>query len=503
MITDIHGSKNRARRILVNDDGGSDLDPLAPQAIINTMADTQVDTHLLCVQYGMNYYFPDGKACECAPASAMPHSSKIEKWYRAFGTGLDPHRAFIRRCRELGKEILISFRMNEGHGLHTVYLGGNLFAGISSFWTKHPEYRIGGDPDRGWQPYFLNYACQEVRDHYLVQLAELMERFEVDGLELDFVRFPVFFPDSLDRNQACDIMTSFVRQVHGMLNNASCQAKRVFAARVPSSLPDCRVVGLDPIRWHQEGLIDFLTVSPQHNVDCDFPIETFKQAMPGLPIYGCIDAMGGTWPRVLTASMIRAAASAIWDRGGNGIYLFNYWLGSACGSQEYKLPLLREIGDPALLKGKSKHYVLNRTDGYCQHLKRFIQLPLLVSFLPGVPCVVTFYLADDPADLAEPALLRIVADQTIRDRHLGIRMNGHDLGYGHDPDSVQTGLFSDVLTDTKQYALSPADPNSSRDYLIPAETLVHGRNRIGFYAATYDQMEVREVQVVSGLAQRC
>ena len=59
----------------------------------------------------------------------------------------------------------------------------------------------------------LNYEHQEVRNYFLALIKELLERYDFEVLELDFLRFNCYFPlGSTDAH--CAIMTSFVGEVH-------------------------------------------------------------------------------------------------------------------------------------------------------------------------------------------------------------------------------------------------------------------------------------------------
>ncbi len=58
----------------------------------------------------------------------------------------------------------------------------------------------------------FNYAKVEVREHYLKLAVEVLERYDVDGLELDWIRsIPVFNDDEIERGR--EILTDFVRTV--------------------------------------------------------------------------------------------------------------------------------------------------------------------------------------------------------------------------------------------------------------------------------------------------
>ena len=58
----------------------------------------------------------------------------------------------------------------------------------SSFWRQHPEYwRVPGGA--GWTDRALDYGIPQVREHAMAYLRELLERYDSDGIELDWMRF--------------------------------------------------------------------------------------------------------------------------------------------------------------------------------------------------------------------------------------------------------------------------------------------------------------------------
>lgn len=69
----------------------------------------------------------------------------------------------------------------------------------SQFRLDHSEWLIGypAGYSEGSKEYAVqmgpNYTRPKVRKHMAAIIADLFERFEVDGVEMDFMRHPVFF----------------------------------------------------------------------------------------------------------------------------------------------------------------------------------------------------------------------------------------------------------------------------------------------------------------------
>jgi YVTN family beta-propeller protein len=120
-----------------------------------------------------------------------------------------------------------------------------------------------------------------------------------------------------------------------------------------------QAIGLDPVAWAREGLLDFLIVSQYLRNDYPLPIEDYRALLPeGMPIYGSIEY-------ATRKDAYRHVARQLWENGVDGIYLFNFFA-SRENSKEPLNDLLHELGDPdsipapQLAKGKPLLLVANK-----------------------------------------------------------------------------------------------------------------------------------------------
>ncbi|MCY3763458.1 MAG: hypothetical protein OXH50_19610, partial [Gemmatimonadetes bacterium] len=105
-----------------------------------------------------------------------------------------PVTVISRLCREAGMRFFPSVRMNEHYDIDEAAPNyGRLRRG-------HPELLIGhadGELPPGTLEWGirtgLNYAEAGARAHMLRIIFELIDRFDIDGIELDFMRHPAFF----------------------------------------------------------------------------------------------------------------------------------------------------------------------------------------------------------------------------------------------------------------------------------------------------------------------
>ncbi len=282
--------------------------------------------------------------------------------YRGFvEQGRDAVDIVVERARQKGMEVFLSFRLNEVHGVdHPNRFPSSLI--ISRFWKDHPEYHIGrpGDPlpqlyrdilgprtspvVGSWLPGGLDFAHDAVRQRRLAQIEECLERFDVDGVELDFQRFPMFFRPGQEQ-QNLDRMTDFVRRLRERTREFGRRRGRriLLSARIMARPEQNRAVGLDVFRWANEGLVDFLIVSHYLRNDFPLPVREYRRLLPeSLPLYASIEVE----PK---AETYRTLARQLYDDGVDGLMMFNYFTRRESGNDP-DFDLLRELSSPQTLQ---------------------------------------------------------------------------------------------------------------------------------------------------------
>jgi hypothetical protein len=242
--------------------------------------------------------------------------------------GLDPYAVWIARCREKGISPWLSMRMNDVHDVP------NLKSFMhSTFWVEHPEYwRVQGGT--GWTDRALNYAIPEVREHNMAFIRELLERYDPDGLELDWMRFGWHFAPG-EEAEGAKILTQFMRDVRALTEEWSEKRghKIQLGARVPTHPDAAAGLGMDGVLWAKEGLVDMLVPTPfWTSSDFDIPVELWRERLgdaaervviaPGLEYNVRGFPGGGAMANNLESC--RGFAAASWHRGADQIYLFNF-----------------------------------------------------------------------------------------------------------------------------------------------------------------------------------
>src|SRR5262249_2257941 len=147
-----------------------------------------------------------------------------------------------------------------------------------ALWLEHADCRLG---------YGLDFNKAKVRDYTLALIREALERYDCDGLELDFNRFPTFFAKDVAEAERIARIDELVEGIRKVVDAEAKKRKRhlILAARVPTDQRLCRSIGCDPVRWATKRWIDFLTISEFLHVRYDLPVKPWKQQIKGIPIY--------------------------------------------------------------------------------------------------------------------------------------------------------------------------------------------------------------------------
>lgn len=353
----------RTRRVLYNFDGDSCLSTKAggkgPVAVdlddvkrlIEEVAydGSQVDTILVCINAQVMYYPTKagtlrGTLSTAEERAKWPASEKqrFENLQAFFNRGVDPYAVMLAEAKRRGREALLTFRMNDDHG--------NDFL-RTQFQVDHPEWRLGNELYRGKGA--LDFGRDEVRDYTFRLIEEAVQRYDCDGIELDFNRFPRFFKDGTTDERVTK-MNSLVERVRGMLDDVGRGRGRrlTLSVRPPSNFGNppptpetARALGCDVLAWARNGWIDFVAVSEFLFERGDLPIEQWRQAITTVPVYGGIECTRGGGQKNLTADEYRAAAAQLWKQNASGIYLFNFFTSREGGEKAYEPPfeVLRDL----------------------------------------------------------------------------------------------------------------------------------------------------------------
>lgn len=292
-----------------------------------------------CADFDSNVISPYGWNLAPLSGTAEPQN-RAEGWIRKCATeyiakGIDANAILLDQCRKRGVAGWISIRMNDCH--NTFELDNPIH---SKFWLERKDLwcvpndnRANGSlTDRAF-----DYSKREVRDYFLAFLKECLERYDCDGVELDFMRFPRYFPEGNARSKAC-FLNEFMRNARAIVDAEAARRGHSIgiAARVDSRPDTALDNGKDFITWSKEGLIDRLIVSNfWSSVDFNIPYSEWTrlvasanpdvEVIPGMDGGAClVDPQTGYAKRhLLSYGEYAVFIDRMIRQGAKTIYFFN------------------------------------------------------------------------------------------------------------------------------------------------------------------------------------
>ncbi len=376
--------------------------------------------------------------------------------------GTDPLKIMVQWCHDHDKEIFWSFRMNDTHDSWGGWYSPYLFPKLKQ---EHPEWLIGskGHRPKHGAPSAVDFGRPEIRDLAFRFTEEVCQNYDVDGVELDFLRHPSYFKRPAMGQDAgqeeLDQMTDMVRRIRAMTEAEGLKRGRpiLVGIRVHDSADANRAIGLDVTRWLEEGLVDLMTVSGYLRMN---PWKTSVELghKYGVPVYPCLSEsrLRDEAARKLRSleECYRARASEAWSAGVDGVYMFN--------SFDPKSPLWSELGDKTALKTQDKLYTtgargLAVLKVWLPDGERFVNRTLLsperpLTVKPGEAKTIEIPLGEEAID-AKPNV------------KLSLRVNDAD------PSSVAVRLNDQPLTDGTR-------SDNWLDFPVDPSRIVKGTNRV-------------------------
>jgi len=263
----------RERRIIFNNDG----DDLAASTAVTAeglleqrttaLLGSQVDAIWYYSTWGMKLHHQDGafgRLYRCPD----PGGANIQNYHQLMANeGKDALEIMIETARAHDLEIFYSNRMNDWHDSFSTAL-------LYDIRREHPEWSLSTEeegrkyqyPDvrSAWSAWDFEQA--EIRNLTVEALREVCQTYDIDGIELDFLRGTVYFAPTMKlepvEQKHLDIMNDMMRQIRTMSEEEGLKRGRpiLIAARCADDLELSRSIGLDVETWLKEGLIDILQI---------------------------------------------------------------------------------------------------------------------------------------------------------------------------------------------------------------------------------------------------
>lgn len=382
--------------------------------------------------------------------------------------GGDPVRTFIDACRAHSEAPFISIRLNDAHH---IYRGGRLppeqrekALAEFQFFADHPEYRLGPDAEGDERMrYMLDWGRPEVRDYKLRLIEELCRTYDLDGLELDFMRHWIFF--NLKRTtpeRRREIQTDFVRSVRRLLDrHARPGRRRWLCVRVPSYLETYGDTGIELAAMRRR-----LPDSVALYAEVQFVSATAQKARD--PKSASLIPVN----RRTTPEQFYTVARQAYAEGADGISAFNfqYYRGTYNPTDVYGAPaeppygVFKHLADHAWLARQPQHYFVGQGQGHPKKTGR----PFQSKTAPGETAAFALTLVPPEGGWRTDGRLRIQAGGPLSGSRWTAQLNGADLAPTADVSEPYPGF----------YPVGLGAPEDYRAWTVPAQALKAGENRI-------------------------
>ncbi len=329
------------------------------------------------------------------PSKLVP-LDEHEKWFKqTFGNDPDiaVHRyllaggdllgIFIDECHKHGNAALISYRMNDAHHLEWTVKGnapGYTAHANNKFYSDHPQYRMAPPPATDGRSRVHNWLHKGARDYKLALLREITEVYpQMDGFELDWMRYPHLFPDGTAQPKRNAIMLEFIKEVRGLLDalEKTDGKHRWLGVRIPTDPKAWPEIGLNPKTWQDAG-VEFFNISPSYETTEQTGVAELRKAAPDARIYAELTHCTQRWRfgyagydahmwRRSTKEILENSATVAYARGADGVSFFNFAYYRGHGEyQDLKGPfneppfeLIPTLADKDALRGIPGYFYLD------------------------------------------------------------------------------------------------------------------------------------------------
>ena len=252
--------------------------------------------------------------------------SNMMHLYKAYAEyGVDGVQIFIEQMNKLGIRPWITLRMNDVHfgGDETAFLRPDIY-----YEAKAAGEMVGRD--YAYYATAHNFKYPRYRTALLGFIGEILEKYDMFGLELDFMRDIYCFDYLGDPDGIQEIMLDFMREVKRM----ALEAEKRIGHDLKISIRTCRdpedayIFGFDIKKMADEGLIDVVVATPRWgSTDSGIPIRKWKKLLgDSVAIIGGIEILNG-YPAaraINSPENAKAYAAAFYEQGADGIYFNNH-----------------------------------------------------------------------------------------------------------------------------------------------------------------------------------
>lgn len=439
----------------------------------------------------------------------------ISDYIRCLSEGTDIVSVFIDHCRSKGIAPFLAVRMNDWHTLE--WIGADSDTRIDRFtpcgldkWRwDHPEYRISDPADQAAveatltddraadfrknpalagtlrEQRVLDWRFGAVRERMFGFLQEICTGYDIEGLELDFMRHMKIFNLDLTTNaEREEIMTAFISRVRRLLNDTAKPGRyRYLSLRVPSYASAFDAYGFNLEKLYALG-VDMLTLSCNYYTVQQLGTENIHRQAPQIRLYPELTYTeagrlvdGVSIIRRADPEHFQTAAHIGYSLGASGVNFFNFQYYRRSGSTldgwcEPPFDVIQSLKDSLTLGKRPQYYFLcggwNSFIGYANAVE-----PRIALLIPGA--WVEGQARSYKPDLLPPidgwkgsGRLRIQSWDAYSNQVISVKINGTTLSSTTDISESYTPISTSLH----------GDATNLKAWTVPESVLVVGENEI-------------------------
>ncbi len=267
-----------------------------------------------------------------------PTSDSVSKYFASFFTcarellknGIDIYKFAIERIRKTDCRVFLSVRMNDGH--YTANPAVN-----SSF-----ARRNGGEHTINHDGVSLDFSQSAVQNYFYSYIDELLGNYRVDGIELDWLRYPTVLPP--DKRSDYRILNGYMKRIRRLVDSYG--DSLALAVRVLPTEADNLGHGVDVCEWIADGVVDIVTIENFYvPTNFELPVAKWRESVekrntnrhPYRLLCGSDWAVSCVqqYSVAMTPALVRGFTDACLESGADGVYLFNFFEENDTSSFEF------------------------------------------------------------------------------------------------------------------------------------------------------------------------
>ena len=223
-------------------------------------------------------------------------------WMRSYKNGMgemlkgdwDSISETVKWCRAKKKEVVVALPVNpQIHGAKpdAKRSPGSWYSYLwSPFKSENPGCTMAGADGKGHGGTNVEYSEAKVRDKFAAIAIEIAGKYDIDGIMVDFMMYPVLFKSVAAGGTAepkeVELLTQMMAKIAAACKAASARLghKVAFGARVPDSVGYCQAIGIGLQSWFDSKMLDFVVLGGQFQLN-RWSVTGDLAAKAGVPYY--------------------------------------------------------------------------------------------------------------------------------------------------------------------------------------------------------------------------